>query len=61
VTGDQGARFLTVNEVANRLRVSNMTVYRILSRGEMPYLAIGKTFRIEQADLEAYLERAVRP
>jgi excisionase family DNA binding protein len=61
VTGDQGARFLTVNEVANALRVSNMTVYRILSRGEMPYLAIGKAFRIERTAVEEYLRRAVRP
>jgi excisionase family DNA binding protein len=46
---------LTVAEVADVLRVSNMTVYRLIKGGEIPALRVGKNYRIRQDDLEAYL------
>ena len=52
--------FLTVPEVAEKLHVSRMTVYRLLSKSELPYHAFGKTFRINKADLDAYLKRSER-
>lgn len=61
MTRPQGkSGFLTVNEVALTLRVSNMTVYRLLSDGAMPYVAIGKTFRIRETALREYLRQAER-
>lgn len=46
---------LTVAEVAQVLRVSNMTVYRLIKAGELPALRVGKNYRIRERDLEAYL------
>ncbi len=55
------ARFLTVTEVAATLRVSNMTVYRLINTGELPAIRIGKSFRIREDDLTRYLaERYTR-
>ena len=46
---------MTVAEVADVLRVSNMTVYRLIKAGELPALRIGKNYRIREHDLETYL------
>jgi excisionase family DNA binding protein len=50
---------LTVGEVAAVLRVSNMTVYRLIKGGDLPALRIGKNYRIRQHDLDAYLSNGV--
>ena len=39
-------RLLTVQEVAEQLRVSNMTVYRLVKAGELRALQIGKSYRL---------------
>jgi excisionase family DNA binding protein len=48
-------RFLTVAEVAVSLRVSNMTVYRLINTGSLAAIRIGKSFRIREDDLSRYL------
>lgn len=50
---------LTVAEVASLLRVSNMTVYRLIKNGELSAIRVGKNYRIRQADLDAYLSGGV--
>jgi excisionase family DNA binding protein len=50
-----GARFLTVAEVAGALRVSNMTVYRLINSGELPALRVGRSFRLREEDVDKYL------
>jgi excisionase family DNA binding protein len=50
------ARFLTVQEVAQMMRVSTMTVYRLIKSGALPAIRVGKHFRIRRTDLEDYLE-----
>lgn len=47
--------FLTVAEVAAMLRVSNMTVYRLINAGAMASVRIGKSYRIEEAEVDRYL------
>lgn len=49
-------RLVTVAEVAAHMRVSNMTVYRLIKSGQLPALRVGKNFRIRGRDLVAYLE-----
>ncbi len=49
-------RLLTPNEVAELLRVSSMTVYRLIKAGDLPAARIGKSFRIREADVDAYLQ-----
>ena len=56
-----GDRLLTVAEVAATMRVSNMTVYRLIKTGELPALRVGKNYRIRESDVDAYLaDRSVQ-
>lgn len=49
------ARFLTVQEVADMLRVSSMTVYRLIKAGELAAVRVGRSFRVRDTDVDAYL------
>lgn len=49
------ARYLTVREVASMLRLSNMTVYRLINSGELPAVRVGKSFRLRDEDVNRYL------
>ena len=40
------ARFLTVQEVAELMRVSSMTVYRLIKAGDLPAVRVGRSFRV---------------
>jgi excisionase family DNA binding protein len=49
-----------VGEVAQLMRVSNMTVYRLIKSGQLSAIRVGKNYRIRRADVSRYLnERAV--
>lgn len=47
--------FLTVAEVAGILRVSKMTVYRLVDTGALASHNIGKSIRVSAEALRAYL------
>lgn len=49
------ARFLTVQEVADLMRVSTMTVYRLIKSGELRAVRVGRSFRVRDVDVDAYL------
>ena len=49
------ARFLTVAEVAGLLRVSTMTVYRLIKAGELASVRVGKSYRVREDDIDRYL------
>ena len=49
------ARFLTVAEVADLLRVSTMTVYRLIKAGELASVRVGKSYRVREDDVDHYL------
>lgn len=51
-------RFLTVAEVARVMRVSKMTVYRLVHAGELPAARVGRSFRVAESDVHSYLENA---
>lgn len=53
---DLGDPLLTVGEVAQVMRVSNMTVYRLIKSGQLAALRVGKNYRIRRKDVERYLE-----
>ena len=44
-----GMKFFTVNEVAEMMRVSPMTVYRMVHSGEVPAIRFGRSFRIPES------------
>lgn len=48
-------RFLTVAEVAEIMRVSKMTVYRLVHNGELPAVRVGRSFRVPEAAVDTYL------
>jgi excisionase family DNA binding protein len=48
-------RFLTVAEVAAMMRVSKMTVYRLVHNGELPAVRVGRSFRVPEQAVHDYL------
>lgn len=58
---DQGVgqmKLLTVAEVAEILRVSKMTVYRLVHSAELPAVRVGRSFRVPEAVVDQYLRAA---
>ena len=49
------ARFLTVQEVADLMRVSSMTVYRLIKGGELRAVRVGKSYRVREDDLDTFI------
>lgn len=47
--------FLTVTEVASLMRVSKMTVYRLVHSGELPAVRVGRSFRVPEQAVHEYL------
>ena len=50
------AQFLTVAEVAKLMRVSKMTVYRLVHNGELPAVRVGRSFRVHAKAVHDMLE-----
>jgi excisionase family DNA binding protein len=50
--------FLTVAEVARRMRVSKMTIYRLVHSGALPANRFGRTFRVQRGAVEELIEGA---
>ena len=46
---------LTVAEVATVMRVSKMTVYRLVHGGELPAIRVGRSFRVPEQAVHDYL------
>ena len=46
--------FLTVAEVAEMLRVSKMTVYRMVHSGDLPPMQLERPFRVQERAVHAY-------
>ncbi len=49
--------YLTVQEVADGLRVSKMTVYRFVHAGDLKSIRVGRSIRILRTSLEEYLNQ----
>ena len=49
-------KFLTVAEVAAVMRVSKMTVYRLVHSGELASVQVGRSFRIPERAVHDYLK-----
>ena len=50
--------FLTVAEVASMMRVSKMTVYRLVHAGELSAVRVGRSFRVPERAVQDYLRDA---
>ncbi len=53
-----GSTFLTIAEVAAMMRVSKMTVYRLVHSGELPAVRVGRSFRVTEKDVDDYLKNS---
>jgi excisionase family DNA binding protein len=53
--GASRGRFFTPKEVADLLRVSSMTVYRLIQSGDLRAVRVGRAYRILEDDIDAYL------
>ena len=51
-------RFLTVAEVAALMRVSRMTVYRLVHSEELPAVRVGRSFRVPEQAVHDYLRHS---
>lgn len=51
-------RFLTVAEVAAIMRVSKMTVYRLVHNGVLPAVRVGRSFRVPEDAVHEYLRNS---
>lgn len=51
-------RYLTVSEVAGIMRVSTMTVYRLIRAGDMRALRVGRSYRLGEDEVDRYLARS---
>ncbi|MBA3524071.1 MAG: helix-turn-helix domain-containing protein [Geodermatophilaceae bacterium] len=56
--GLSGVSFLTVAEVASLMRVSKMTVYRLVHSGELAAVRVGRSFRVPERAVHDYLHDA---
>jgi excisionase family DNA binding protein len=52
-------QLMTAAEVAEQLRVSTMTIYRLIRSGELPAVRVGRNYRVPVAELERYLAAQV--
>lgn len=52
------AKFLTVAEVAAVMRVSKMTVYRLVHAGHLPAIRVGRSFRVPEQAVHDYLKES---
>ena len=49
--------FMTTDEVLDFLRINPRTIYRLIHRGDLPAVRVGRQWRFRQSDVEAWLER----
>lgn len=53
------ARFMTVAEVAELMRVSKMTVYRLVHSGDLPSVRFGRSYRVPENAVHEYVKQAI--
>ena len=53
---EDNGTFLTGAEVADIMRVSKMTVYRLVHSGELPAVRVGRSFRVHETAVNKYLD-----
>jgi excisionase family DNA binding protein len=50
---------LNAEEVAQRLRISVPMAYRLIQRGDIPAIRIGRLVRVRDLDLEAFITNQI--
>ena len=47
----------TIEEVAQLLKVSKLTIYDLVKKGELPVFRVGRQMRVDRADLQHYIQK----
>lgn len=55
------SHFLTIAEVAAAMRVSKMTVYRLVKSHAIAAVRVGRSFRVPEEAVNDYIRRATEP
>ena len=53
----QKKEFYTAKELADKLRVNIMTIYRYIKAGKVKAYKIGKEFRIDKEEFDKFLDK----
>lgn len=53
-------KYMKPDEIAAIMRVSKMTVYRLIHTGELPGVRVGRSFRVKEAIVREYLSRGIK-
>ena len=56
-----GEEVWTVKDLARYLRCHVSTIYRLVSRGEIPHFKIGSDIRFRRSSIEKWLDKQSRP
>ncbi len=52
------AEYYTAKELAEKLSLNVMTIYRYINAGKLKSYKIGKEFRIERVEFERFMDKA---
>ena len=52
-------RFYTSEELADKLKVNVMTIYRYIKSGKIKAYKFGKEFRVEHSKFESFLKKHI--
>ena len=50
-------RLFTGKDIAHMLQISSSQAYKIIRRGELPAVHIGRSIRVKPEDLETFVEQ----
>ena len=53
-------QLLKVPDICERLKLSRSIVYELIASGELPSVAIGRSRRVREADLDAWVQAKAR-
>ncbi|HLC51642.1 MAG TPA: helix-turn-helix domain-containing protein [Candidatus Nanoarchaeia archaeon] len=57
---NQKEEYLTIEEVAEKLKMSTITVYRMARKGQLPAVKFGKVWRISSLKLSELFESKLK-
>jgi len=54
---NNGKEIMTVNEVAEFLKISTVTTYRLVQEGKISAFKVGRSWRVKRTDLNEFIEQ----
>lgn len=52
-------KFLTITEVADRLRLTAQTIYKMIKLGSLPAIRVGSQWRVSEKKIERWINSQV--